>query len=360
MWNPNGHAPGHDTLSAAHAYGDVVRLLAVAATPMLWSSGLALARLLGAEPSSRWTAYGNTLVHTGAPVGAGIWLLALIATRTCGHRAPARLGRLVLAAAVAAADVTQSVTSVNGGAVTPLRLASAVLLAWLAGELLTARGIGPGRVGLTRRPEGGSAGDTWLAYLAALAVTGAVTAFLRTHGPGPVPRQGQEAALGYDGTTDLLFSIPWGVVAEELVVTACVITLLRAAGRPVWEWAVIPVVVRVAGHLYLGTPALAQLILATVAVCLFARHRRIVPLLAAHALYNTAALIGLWSIGAGLLIGCTIALREAIVRVGTKAPGKSEKSGHHPARSTAVPRPRLDQATGTSTPSASSEDGTRP
>ncbi|MFE7115143.1 hypothetical protein ACFU99_06925, partial [Streptomyces sp. NPDC057654] len=65
-----------------------------------------------------------------------------------------------------------------------------------------------------------------------------------------------------------------------------VVLLLRGARRPTWEWITVPVILRLLPHLYLGVPALGTALTAAGAIYLYTRHHRILPLIAAHFLYD--------------------------------------------------------------------------
>jgi membrane protease YdiL (CAAX protease family) len=102
---------------------------------------------------------------------------------------------------------------------------------------------------------------------------------------------------------------PWGMIgavsssiraglSEELVVTAFIVTTLRQARRPVREIVLVSLTLRVAYHVYYGSPWVAVwvAIWAGTAFWLYWRTRRLTPLIVAHAVFD---LLGLTSVELG-------------------------------------------------------------
>lgn len=77
-------------------------------------------------------------------------------------------------------------------------------------------------------------------------------------------------------------------VTEELLLSALLVTLLSRAGRPRAEMLAVAAVARVAFHLYNGLWGLGTCVFAMANVTLYARYRRILPIIAAHTVYDTA------------------------------------------------------------------------
>ncbi|MFF8958700.1 type II CAAX prenyl endopeptidase Rce1 family protein [Streptomyces sp. NPDC014894] len=319
------------------AYRTVVALIACAAGPTLWSSGLRFARLLGADPGA-WTLDVTRAVHAGCTIAAGLWLLALINTRSRTDWPSRRALQLGGAAALAAADLTDRMTGLQpDGTATDYRLPSAFLLVWLVREVLLHRDIDLARLGVrpdTGRP-GRSAVPTWHIYglVLLLFVTAAVAMnYLRLAFPGLVPAESQLTAIGVDNPLTLITRCVWTAVVEEVVVTGTVITLLRAADRPAWEWVLLPVAVRVLGHLYLGISATAQILVGAGVAYLYVVHRHLAPIVMVHGLYST----GPAGIALAITVTGAVAIRDLIRSRRTRSAPRAPHTEKPPADSPAA------------------------
>lgn len=276
----------------APIHRDIWGLAAVAAGPSAWGSILMAARLAGADPGP-WTVQAAAALSASCTLAGGVWLLTLIVNRSGGRpRSRGPVLQVLAAGGITLADLVDRMAHLTpNGNSADLRLASAVLLVWLTREVLLRRGITLSDLGI------GSAGDRspmgrlngWAVGVQATAViitAGYVVTLLSLYAPGPQLQQPQHEVLGVH--SDLIHTTRslWTSVAEEMVLTGAVVALLSAARRPVWQWVAIPVALRLIPHLYLGVPGLATAITAAGVVYLYARHRRVTPLIAAHFLYN--------------------------------------------------------------------------
>ncbi|MFE0357531.1 CPBP family intramembrane glutamic endopeptidase [Streptomyces nigra] len=106
--------------------------------------------------------------------------------------------------------------------------------------------------------------------------------------PGPSMEGDQAAAAGVPDLGPHLVHGIWSACVEELLATAVVVAVLTAARRPLWECLVVAALMRTLPHAYLGLwPMLAMLPLGITAGWLYHRYRRVIPLVLAHAAYNT-------------------------------------------------------------------------
>ncbi|BDT39559.1 CPBP family intramembrane glutamic endopeptidase [Streptomyces yaizuensis] len=293
------------------AYRDALGLIAVAAGPTLYRSTLVFSTTLGATPPPVMTGFLSHAITLLAGVAGGWWLSQRVEARLARDtRRQARLHTLVLTLVLA--HTVDSVVPAHGGVST--RLPAAILMAWLTWEIIRARGISADAF---ETPLGHSPrwAPAWLAAalaLAAFVATGRLATGL--DGYGPTTPGSQLVLLGLGDTPHPLLltaRIVWTSVVEELVVTAAVITLLRQARRPVWEWTLLVVAVRVLGHGYLGTPALAQIVIGLVAVLLYVRCRGLVPLIAIHILYDLEPSVPVAAIAAILALAIHAVYRAA-------------------------------------------------
>ncbi|MER6917154.1 CPBP family intramembrane glutamic endopeptidase [Streptomyces sp. NPDC000594] len=302
------------------AYRDALGLIAVAAGPTLYRSATIFADTLGfAVPQPAAELVGH-LVSLAATLAGGRWLLHLIEVRLHGNGR--RQFRLQLTAtAVAVADGIDIAIGVYGGDST--RLPAMVLAVWLAWEVIRARGISTDEfeTPLGRVPWWTPSWLVAAVALAAFIATGRLSTGL--HGYGPTTSGSQLAILSIDNPMILASRIAWTSMIEELVVTAAVITLLRQARRPVWEWTLLVVGVRVLGHAYLGTPALAQILIGLVAVLLYVRCRGLAPLIVVHFLYDLEPTVPISALAAIL----AMAIHTIYQTVTTPAPDTGDNTG---------------------------------
>lgn len=104
---------------------------------------------------------------------------------------------------------------------------------------------------------------------------------------------------GYPSSTtnapELIYSVVDSVqagITEELVVLAFVVVTLRQARRPWWEVTVAALVLRGAYHIYYGPGVFGILLWAALMYWIFLRFRQIVPMMAAHAVYDATLFVG--------------------------------------------------------------------
>ncbi|MFE9687163.1 type II CAAX prenyl endopeptidase Rce1 family protein [Streptomyces sp. NPDC006285] len=108
----------------------------------------------------------------------------------------------------------------------------------------------------------------------------------------PVLQSSQTTALGISGPAELARSIVHSAAIEDVVVVAATITLMKAVHRPTWEIYTLVCLIEVGLHAYFGLPAIAAVIMAAGRVWLYLRYRSLLPLMAAHALWNLFPVLG--------------------------------------------------------------------
>jgi membrane protease YdiL (CAAX protease family) len=196
--------------------------------------------------------------------------------------------------------INQSVPTLHGQVIDEslgwaLQLPGVLLAVWLAhrrGWTLRRLGIAPlWATGSTGRKQAYRIGAVmFLSQLVAAVVLSLVA-------PNASFPHGATGAWGMIG--GISGSIRSGF-AEELVVTAFIVTTLRQARRPWQEILLVSLALRVAYHVYYGTPwiVLWIAIWAGAAFGLYWRTRRLTPIIIAHALWD---LLGFTSIELGHL-----------------------------------------------------------
>lgn len=83
----------------------------------------------------------------------------------------------------------------------------------------------------------------------------------------------------------VLMSLSAGI-GEETILSALLVILMTRALQPRWRWLALAGALRVAFHLYLGIWGFGTVIFAAANAAIFARTRRILPLIAAHTLFD--------------------------------------------------------------------------
>ena len=83
----------------------------------------------------------------------------------------------------------------------------------------------------------------------------------------------------------VLMSLSAGI-GEETILSVLLVILMTGALQPRWRWLALAAALRVAFHLYLGIWGFGTVIFATANAAIFARTRRILPLIAAHTLFD--------------------------------------------------------------------------
>lgn len=277
-------------------------LLVTCAVPVVGS--VADFALLAGAPVHGWSGAVLPWIRLACSLAAGCWLTALLAARPARPAHPARRPSsrprlaLALTAVAGAARVVDLVRAGEAqGAVGSL--ATTALLAWLCGELAVRHGVGWRGLGID--PPGAR---TLAGRLTAVMVFGAVfvlayttvtwmvrlQAGLPSVAPWlPVLDGAQSAALGWRGPVDMVANVLFTGVAEEMVLVGAVVVLGHAAGRPLWAVCAISLLLRVVGHLYLGVPGVALVLLGACALFLYLRSGRLTPLIAGHVVYDLAA-----------------------------------------------------------------------
>jgi hypothetical protein len=99
----------------------------------------------------------------------------------------------------------------------------------------------------------------------------------------------QAETLGLTNPVDFVVHAVVGSAGEEVVLTAVVVALLASARRPAWQMYAIALGLRVVLYGYSGSLAAAAVLFTVVNIWLYARTRRIVPIVAAHLAYNLIA-----------------------------------------------------------------------
>ncbi|WP_159393682.1 CPBP family glutamic-type intramembrane protease [Streptomyces albus] len=228
--------------------------------------------------------------------GTTLWLVRLLDPPRRGSEEKAR--RRVLAADLAAALAILA----GLGLLVPALHAAAIgmalhsgLVVWLAIVLVARSGVRPSAFGLPttwrpRAPRPVSVLIT-LTALGVFVLESWLAAILATL---PGPQGGQPPAEGWTELVDSARSAP----IEELVVTAAAIMLLARAGVRPATCVLISVLMRTVPHIYLGWQALAVLPLGLALAALYLRYRRVMPLIAAHAAWNTIQFAPGWETAA--------------------------------------------------------------
>lgn len=286
---------------AAHGYAAVLTLYAFAAGPHLAGAVLAAAELYDVDvpvPALRVEEIGRL----AGLAGAAVWLWWLIITRPrsdgMGHwwrRAVPLVGALTVITADEVGEFTANGTSTQIAG----HLSELVIWIWLCVEVTARWGLsiqhlkltGPKRL-LRKRTKAERAtraqGEmVFYAYAAAVCAAVLLLGVLQRL-PGPVLEGDQAAAAGVPDLGPHLAHGIWSACVEELLATAVVVAVLTAARRPLWECLVVAALMRTLPHAYLGLwPMLAMLPLGIAAGWLYHRYRRVIPLVLAHAAYNT-------------------------------------------------------------------------
>ncbi|MFB7669705.1 CPBP family intramembrane glutamic endopeptidase [Kitasatospora sp. NPDC056138] len=104
----------------------------------------------------------------------------------------------------------------------------------------------------------------------------------------PTPALSQSDATGLHSHLSAVALYANTAVMEELVMVAAVCTLGRRLALPTWALYTLSAGLRVAAHLYLGLAGLPVVILGTASVYLYRRYGRLLPLMAAHFLFDYA------------------------------------------------------------------------
>nr|WP_024126519.1 CPBP family intramembrane glutamic endopeptidase [Streptomyces sp. FR1]AHE39138.1 Putative CAAX amino terminal protease family protein [Streptomyces sp. FR1] len=234
--------------------------------------------------------------------GAALWLLWLITTRPRPDGTETwwrRVVPLVGALTVIAADEAGEFTANNSSTQMAGHLAELVIWVWLCVEIAARWGLSFPFVILSRptqlfrrrskveRAARAKGEMVFFAYAAAVCAAVLLVDVLKRL-PGPVLEGDQATAAGVPDLGPLLVHGIWSAFVEELLATAVVVAVLTAARRPLWEGLVVAALMRTLPHAYLGLwPMFAMLPLGIAAGWLYHRYRRVIPLILAHATFNT-------------------------------------------------------------------------
>lgn len=288
-------------VGARRAYRDLLALLFIASFGSAAGAVFAFARTAGVP---HYQAVIDTIAvgHLALTGGALVWLTFLVTARTAGAGNGRKLGLRLGAVATGTTTVAGAVP-VSGVLYPPAgTTAFAMTLVWLTLEVCRRHGITSARLGLrplcpsTPTEQTRAAGVGALALIAVMSAGyGGVilTALMQATGLPLVSAGSQQNILGIADAGDAVSNLLRTVVIENLVMVAAVVALLSAARRPAWQMYAITTVAEVAVHAYLGPPALAFLPSALLRVCLYRRHGLLIPLIAAHLLFDTINIL-LW------------------------------------------------------------------
>jgi hypothetical protein len=83
----------------------------------------------------------------------------------------------------------------------------------------------------------------------------------------------------------VLMSLNAGI-GEEMILSVLLVILITGAGQSRWRWLALAAALRVAFHLYLGIGGVGAVVFAVANAAIFARTRRILPLIAAHTVFD--------------------------------------------------------------------------
>ncbi|SFD65117.1 CPBP family glutamic-type intramembrane protease [Streptomyces aidingensis] len=271
-------SPSSPPVQARAAYRDVALLIAAGSGHSLWATVMIALREHATIQVPHSGLVGRVLMAVGAIAMAG-WLIRLTAARKSGS-AWALAGAAALAAAVAA-DAAGLVPADGGGTSGVLApLAGAGLTVWLVREILRHHGV---RLHASAGPaDADTQGGVFAAALLGFAAAGLAMVTVSLWFPQSTLGGHQLEAGGITTGSQAFAAFVWTAVAEELAETAAVLALLGAAGRPVREAVALCLLLRLAGHAYLGAAAVAAVVAGAVAVLLFLRYRTVLPLLLAH------------------------------------------------------------------------------
>ncbi|WP_405956863.1 CPBP family intramembrane glutamic endopeptidase [Streptomyces phaeochromogenes] len=284
--------------SAARGYATVLALYALAGGPHMVSAVLAAVQLHGGTVP----AGALRVEEVGRLIGlavAAIWLLWLILTRPrpAGAQLPwPRVVVLVGALAVIAADEAGEFAADRSSTQVAGHLAELVIWVWLcigaaARCGVTLQQLKPPALKrlFSKHTKAERAKGELVFYThAAVLCTAVWLMSVLKRLPGPDLEGDQATAAGVPDLGPHLAHGIWSATVEELLATALVVGVLTAVRRPLWESLAVAALMRALPHAYLGLlPMLATLLPGITAGWLYHRYRRVIPLVLAHAAYNT-------------------------------------------------------------------------
>jgi hypothetical protein len=271
-------------LSRRTAYGRVAGLVAV-----LWGLEMFDQIIESFAPSMLWLVQGWS--RSAATIAAsGSWLLWL----AYRHKRP---WWQCLAAGLVAVVGLLALPLTSGTVDIPRAVVETAAEIVLVGAVARDAGISPRKqLGYMPRWAKNRAGRYQALEVFVLAVAGFIWTDIAAWVMGlipaiPQPTKPQIKLLGYDNMADLAIRSAMAGPHEEVLLTAALTIFLLAARRPIWEIAIVAAVLRIIPHMYLGVPCLCVAIFAVCNVRLYARSRRIAPIVAAHMVTNIGALL---------------------------------------------------------------------
>ncbi|WP_141747483.1 CPBP family intramembrane glutamic endopeptidase [Streptomyces nanshensis] len=249
--------------------------------------------LVGLEPAAWLTTAGKAvgIAGTGAAL---IWLLVLI---TRGRVLPGPRGAWIAGALVCAGvyglDAAGTFTGDGPSKLIGPPAQLPVVVTLTVGVLLAA-GIRLRDIGLrtpSRTPL--SAAPATLVGFVALGVIELVPVWNLGVSMLGVPQLtgiSQAEAAGTPDAASLTVGIFWSSVVEEFIITGAVVALLAAARRPLGEILLVSALMRAIPHLYTGVPlTVAAFVLGLAFAAMVYRHGQVLPLIAAHFLFDVTS-----------------------------------------------------------------------
>jgi hypothetical protein len=268
-----------------------------------------------------------------------------------GIRPPAAYAWVVLLYLVAFLGSTTNAVLLATGRVTPDLAAAAPtgwaavatiaqLLGWGLGAVALALvvagryGFGPAEVGL--RPAVGRAARMRDVNLAAVVVAGGVlTAGVMT-AIASVTGYAVASGLGWSWYAVVLALLAGPL--EEVVVLAVPVLLLRSARQPLWRIALLLLALRLSYHVYYGWPSVGIVVWGVVALTVYWRTGRVLPVVIAHSGWDVflaalrvlpAALVGVAEVGV-LLVLAGLGLVALLRRLRPREPGPGRLAPSRP------------------------------
>ncbi|MFM9538662.1 hypothetical protein ACKI1I_42565 [Streptomyces turgidiscabies] len=271
----------------------VIGLLVLASLLPL-PSGASMASAMYDAPWGQREALVLVVAQAGAAVVVFFWLAWKVIARTTLDRVTQRQ-RLLQRGAAVTCGITAMYTAATPLSAFRSSLALAVfgcVLAWLALEVCREHGI-PLGTGLPATAAGRLhdwkiAANTLYACGAGAGCAMVLTLLVRWTGIEGVPvmKGDQLSALGISGFANLGLHIVWAVAIEDVVIVAATTALLAAIRRPTREIYTLVCVLEVLFHASMGLPAIGMALYGVGRVWLYLRYRRLIPLMAGHAVFD--------------------------------------------------------------------------
>ncbi|UIX34273.1 CPBP family intramembrane glutamic endopeptidase [Streptomyces sp. GQFP] len=253
---------------------------------------------VGAMYGVQWSAQDVLRIGLGQ-VGASMvlffWLMWMVIARTGLSPRVSNRSRLLQRSAAAACGIAAMYSAIPTSS-TLARFAGqmifACVLVWLTVEVTRAHGVSlGGKLPATPAQRLRDWKIGWMAFVVCV-VSGAAAALMdsliRWAGIEGIPvMQGDQlSVLGIDSPGKFALALVRTVAIEDVVVVAATTALLTAARRPAWEVYTLASVIEVLMHAYTGLPAIMAVLFAVGRVWLYRRYRSLLPLMAAHAVFD--------------------------------------------------------------------------